>query len=107
MCGLALSGVKFHEPLDRVQFLSEVSQLIHGAFAAAPIEEVDLWVTVPLTEGHGVVVSGDFAQPSSATVFTVTVERSALPGLDANLAAGRDVAWSPVFAASLAKGQHR
>jgi hypothetical protein len=107
VCGLVLSGVKFHRPLDRAGFVNEVRGLIRGAFAAAPIEEVDLWATVPLDAGHGAVVSGDFAQPTSATVFTITVRKADLAQLDARLASGRDVAWDPAFAASLAKGGAR
>ncbi|GAC1584567.1 MAG: hypothetical protein NVS3B28_05940 [Candidatus Velthaea sp.] len=104
ICGLILSGVKFHTPLDRAGFLREVRSLIGGAFAAAPLDEVDLWTTVPLDAGHGVVVSGDLAKPTAATVFAVTVQRSALGGLDAQLASGRNIFWDSEFAASLAKG---
>jgi len=78
---------------------------VRGAFAAAPLEEVDLWTTEPLAARHGAVVSGDSAVPTSATVFAVTVPKAALGGLDARLAAGRDVFWDSEFAASLAKGR--
>ncbi len=103
ICGLVVSGVKFKHPLDRRGFLTEVRALIEGAFAAAPLEEVDLWTTVPLATGKGVVVSGDLAQATAATVFAVTVTRSALAGLGDQLAAGRDLFWDPSFAGSLAK----
>lgn len=106
VCGLTLSGTKFHRPLDRAGFLGEVRLLVRGAFAAAPIDEVDLWTTVPLDAGHGAVVSGDLAKPTSATVFAVTVPKSALAGLDRQLASGHDVFWDSEFAASLAK-RHR
>jgi hypothetical protein len=106
ICGLVLSGTKFHHSLDRSGFLAEVRLLVRGAFAAAPIDEVDLWTTVPLDAGHGTVVSGDLAKPTSATVFAVTVPKSALAALDRQLASGRDVFWDSEFAASLAKG-HR
>jgi hypothetical protein len=104
ICGLTLSGTKFHHPLDRTKFLAEVRLLVTGAFAAAPIDEVDLWATVPLDAGHGAVVSGDAAKPTSATVFSVTVPKAALAGLDRQLASGIDVFWDSEFSASLAKG---
>lgn len=75
VAGLRLSGVHFHHPLTRGEFYSEVSDLIERAFAAAPIEEVDLWVSVPLKVGKGVVVAGDLAKPAFRTVFTVSVRR--------------------------------
>jgi hypothetical protein len=104
ICGLVVSGVKFKRPLDRQAFLAEVRALIEGAFSHAALEEVDLWTTVPLSAGKGVVVSGDAAVPTAATVFAVTVPRAALAQLDRQLASGRDVYWDPSFADSLAKG---
>jgi len=104
VCGLVVSGVKFHRPLDRTAFLGEMHDLIAGAFAAAPIEEVDLWTTVPLDAGKGAVVSGDFARPTSATVFAVTVRRPELPQLAAILAGSHNVFWDPAFARELAAG---
>jgi len=107
ICGLILSGVKFHTKLDRPGFLAEVRALIDGAFAAAQLDEVDLWTTVPIDAGHAAVVSGDLAKPTSATVFAITVPRGAHAGLAAQLASGRDVFWDSEFAASLAKGTSR
>jgi len=104
ICGLVVSGVKFKYALDRRAFLAEVRALIEGAFRTAPIEEVDLWTTVPLSAGKGAVVSGDAAVPTAATVFAVTVPRIALGQLERRLASGRDVFWDPSFADSLAKG---
>jgi hypothetical protein len=104
ICGLVLSGVKFKHPLNRSGFLDEVRSLVNGAFAAAPLEEVDLWTTVPLGIGKGVVVSGDLAVATSATVFAVTVPRGALAQLNGQLESGRDVYWDASFADSLAKG---
>lgn len=104
-CGLVLSGVKFHRPLDLAQWNAEIAGLIDGAFAAAPeVEEVDCWATVPLSAGQGVVVSGDFAKPTSATVFSVTVPRAERGAVRARLRDGRGVFWDPAFRASLAKG---
>ena len=46
------------------------------AFAAAPaVEEIDLWASVPIDVGKGVIVSGDLAKPTSRTVFSITVRR--------------------------------
>jgi hypothetical protein len=81
IAGLVLSGTNFHARLDEAGFLREVKALIALAFARAPIEEVDLWVTVPLDAGIGATVSGDMAQPTSHNVFAVTVRRSELPQL--------------------------
>jgi len=107
VCGLVVSGVKFHRPLDRPAFLTEMRTLIAGAFAAAPIEEVDLWTTVPLDAGRGAVVSGDFARPTSATVFAVTVTRAELPQLAAIVGGSHNVFWDPAFARELATGNAR
>jgi hypothetical protein len=104
-CGLVLSGTKFHRPLDLRGWNDEVASLIDGAFAAVPqLDEVDLWATVPLGTGHGVTVSGDYAKPTAATVFSITVTRPARGAVRARLADGRGVFWDPAFRASLAKG---
>jgi hypothetical protein len=107
ICGLVVSGVKFKHPLDRRAFLTEVRGLIDGAFAAAPLEEVDLWTTVPLDAGKGVAVSGDVAAATSATVFAVTVPRSALAELKGRLESGHDVYWDSAFADSLAMAKEK
>ncbi len=74
--GLRLSGVKFHSTLTRDAFDREVMDLVARAFSAAPVaEEVDLWVTVPIDVGKGMVVSGDLAKPTTRTVFTLSVRR--------------------------------
>lgn len=104
ICGVVLSGVKFKERFDRRGFLAEVRDVIATAFATAPLEEVDLWTTVPLDAGKGVVVSGDLAAPTSATVFAISVPRAALTRLDDQLRSGRDVYWDSAFADSLVKG---
>jgi len=100
VAGLVLSGVKFHTSLDEAAFLAEVKSLITLSFARAPVEEVDLWVVVPLDAGQGAIVSGDLAQPTSRTVFTVTVRRAELPRLDAILHSD-DVFWDARWRASL------
>jgi hypothetical protein len=100
-CGLTLSGVKFRGRVDTRAFDAEVQGLVRGAFAAEPlIAEVDLWVTVPLSAGKGAVVSGDFAQPSSATVFATTVPRDEV----LHAANGPNVFWDPAFRREIAGG---
>jgi hypothetical protein len=94
-CGLILSGVKFHQRLERASFLAEVDALVRATFAVDPdIAEVDLWVTVPHDAGEGATVSGDFAMPTSATVVATTVPRRGTVG----------VFWDPTFARSLERG---
>jgi len=73
--GLHLSGVRFHRPLTRDQFITEVADLVEKTFAAAPLEEVDVWASVPLRVGKDIVVAGDLAKPTTRTVFTVSVRR--------------------------------
>ncbi|HVA28493.1 MAG TPA: hypothetical protein VNF68_09955 [Candidatus Baltobacteraceae bacterium] len=74
--GVHVSGVKFHWPLTRAGFESEIRSLIAVAFAAAPnAEEVDVWVTVPIPVAKGVVVSGDLAKPTMRNVYTVSARR--------------------------------
>ncbi len=74
--GIRLWGIKFHHPISRGEFLNEVMSLVRTAFAAAPeAEEVDLWASVPISVGKGVVVSGDLAKPTTRTVFSVSVRR--------------------------------
>lgn len=102
-CGLTLSGVKFKRRVDTATFSSEVDGLVRGAFAVDPaIAEVDLWVTVPADAGKGAIVSGDFALPSSATVFATTVPRARA----AHASAGNDVFWDPKFRSELAHGSN-
>jgi len=99
VAGLALSGVKFHKPLTKSQFIDEVVALVGGSFASRGLEEVDLWCTVPLSVGKGAIVSGDLAIPTSRTVFAVTVRREEpRRSLFARLRTGGDVFWDPDWA---------
>jgi hypothetical protein len=72
---LRISGVRFHHSLTRDQFIAEVASLVDRSFAASPVDEVDVWATVPLRVGKDVVVAGDLAKPTSRTVFTLSVIR--------------------------------
>jgi hypothetical protein len=104
-CGLVVSGTKFHRPLDQPGWNAEIAGLIDGAFATVPeLDELDVWATVPLDAKHGIVVSGDYAKPTSATVFSITVPRAARDAVRSRLRDGRGVFWDPAFRASLAKG---
>jgi hypothetical protein len=104
-CGLVVSGTKFHRPLDVAAWNDEIAALIDGAYAAAPgVEEIDCWATVPLDAGKGTVVSGDYAKPTAATVFSITVPRAGRGAVRARLAGGEGVFWDPAFRASLSKG---
>lgn len=104
-CGLTVSGTHFHRALDLAAWNAEIASLIEAAYAAAPdVDEIDLWTTVPLDAGKGVIVSGDLAKPTSATVFSITVPRSDRGAVRERLATGRGVFWDPAFRGSLAKG---
>lgn len=99
-CGLTLSGVKFHRRIDRQAFENEVDTLIARTFAADPqIVEVDLWTTVPADAGKGATVSGDFALPTSATVFATTARRG-----EATPSRGGNAFWDPTFRRELDQG---
>jgi hypothetical protein len=101
VAGLVLSGVKFHRPLGVDGFLDEVQTLIARAFSAKPLEEVDLWATVPIRVPKGAVVSGDLAIPTSRTVFACSVRRDDLPRLRTLLHNASDVFWDDAFLAQL------
>jgi len=104
-CGLVVSGTRFHRTLDLAGWNAEVAGLLAGAYAAAPeVDEVDLWATVPLDAGKGTVVSGDYAKPTAATVFSITVPRAERAAVPARLRDGRGIFWDPAFRASLSKG---
>ena len=100
-CGLTLSGVKFHRRLDTAAFEHDVDTLVHDALAVDPrIAEIDLWVTVPANAGKGAVVSGDFAVPTSATVYAATTPRAQTTPPSS----GANVFWDPTFRRELDAG---
>jgi hypothetical protein len=98
--GIRIWGVKFHEKMTRAEFLSEVVSLTEKAFAVDPaIEEIDLWTSVPIAVGKGVIVSGDLAKPTSRVVYSITVRRGEGPTVLAARAAGtRGVFWDEEWA---------
>lgn len=77
VAGVVLSGVKLKRRLTPPAFLGEANAIVDLALRASAVEEVDLWTTVPLNAGAGAVTSGDYAKPSSRTVFSLTVRRDA------------------------------
>ena len=103
--GIRVWGVKFHEKMTRAEYLAEVVSLIEKAFAADPaIEEIDLWTSVPIAVGKGVVVSGDLAKPTSRVVYSITVRRGEAPAVLAARAAGtHGVYWDEEWASNAFK----
>ncbi|MBV8116609.1 MAG: hypothetical protein JOZ01_01455, partial [Candidatus Eremiobacteraeota bacterium] len=78
-------------------------------FAAAPAtEEIDVWASVPIEVGKGVVVSGDLAKPTSRTVFSVSVRRGEKPSeilARADQTTGSGVFWDEEWARAAFKKQ--
>lgn len=103
--GIRIWGVKFHEKMTRAEYLAEVVSLTEKAFATDPaIEEIDLWTSVPIAVGKGVVVSGDLAKPTSRVVYSITVRRGEAPAALAARAAGtHGVFWDEEWARSAFK----
>lgn len=98
--GLGVYGVKFHDPMTRAQFATQISELAQRAFTAAPeAEEVDIWTVVPIDVGKGVIVTGDLAKPTTRTVFTATVMRGSPDDLlPAHLLRGPKTYWDEEWA---------
>ena len=107
--GLKVSGVKFHGPLTRAAFESEMTTLIGMVFAAEPqVTEVDLWAAVPLTVGKGVIVTGDLATPTTRNVFTVSSRRGeSTAALEERIKALRGVYLDEEWARTTLKGEKR
>ncbi len=104
VAGLRVSGEHFHHSLTRDQFVGEIASLVLESFAAAPVDEVDVWASVPLRVGKDVVVAGDLAQPSSRAVFTVSVRRGErAAALVRRMRASRGVYWDQEWARTTLK----
>ena len=103
--GMRVLGVKFHQPITREQFVAEIVALVDKGFAAAPAaEEVDLWASVPIDVSKGVVVSGDLAQPTSRTVFSLSVRRGdRAPSLRDRISRADGIFWDAQWAQSAFK----
>ena len=107
VAGLVLSGVKFHGDLPLAGFESEVAELVRQSFAAAPLEEVDIWATVPIPVTRLEPVSGDYARPTDRIVFSATVRRADAAGFAARLERGEGIFWAPDFRARLVAASGR
>ena len=101
IAGVTISGVKFKHPIDPSGLTAEVATVVREAFAAAPLEEVDVWAMVPFAQPPKTVVSGEYAQPTSRIVYSATVLRGDLPALDALLGGTRAIFWDGAFRAGL------
>jgi hypothetical protein len=104
IAGLRVSGEHFHHSLTRDQFVDEIASLVRETFAAAPVDEVDVWASVPLRVGKDVIVAGDLAQPSSRSVFTVSVSRGErMAAFVGRMRASRRVYWDQEWARTTLK----
>jgi len=104
VAGLRVSGEHFHHSLTRDQFVGEIASLVRVTFSAAPVEEVDIWASVPLQVGKEVIVAGDLARPTARAVFTVSVRRGErTDALLRRLRASRGVYWDQEWARTTLK----
>jgi len=97
VAGLVLSGAKFHAAVTPERFTDEVIALITQTFAESGVEEVDIWVILPLPTYAHEVVAGDLAHPTSYTVYAATVRRGERDTFGARLRRGEDVYWQPAW----------
>jgi hypothetical protein len=103
--GLRLWGVKFHQPMTRAEFVAQVVGLAGKTFAVQPgTEEIDLWASVPISVGKGVIVSGDLAKPTSRVVYSISIRRGeSAAALAARAAGNHGVFWDEDWARSAFK----
>lgn len=102
VAGLVLSGLKFHASVTPEGLTGEVIELVTRTFAASAVEEVDLWVTLPLPTYAHEIVAGDLAHPTSHIVYAATVRRGELATFADRIRRGEDVYWEPGWRATLA-----
>ncbi len=93
VAGLVLSGRKFHGPVDAGGIAAEIVAIVDETFGASDVEEVDVWITVPIAVGEHAVVAGDKAMPTTRIVYATTVLRADRATLAARLRAGTGVYW--------------
>ena len=103
VAGLVLSGTKFHGSVTQRGLDDEVTRLVDGSFDASGVEEVDVWVTLPLPTYAHEIVAGDLARPTFYIVYAVTVRRGELATFAARIARDEDVYWLPKWRATLAQ----
>jgi peptidoglycan/xylan/chitin deacetylase (PgdA/CDA1 family) len=96
--GLMLSGVKLHARVDRAQFEADVGGMVDRAFAARPdIAEVDVWAVEPLEVQPSADVSGDYAVPTTRTVFSCAVTRAQAEATASRTQMLGTMYWGPSF----------
>lgn len=93
--GIVISGVKFHHPMRRDEFIAEVADVVRQVFVNAPeVEEVDVWTNVPISVAKGTIVSGDLAMPTTRVVFAASARRGETPErFAARVRVGRGAYW--------------
>jgi peptidoglycan/xylan/chitin deacetylase (PgdA/CDA1 family) len=96
--GLMLSGVKLHANVDRDTFMADVGGMVDRAFDARPdIAEVDVWAVTPLQVQPLGDVSGDYAVPTSRTVFSAAVTRVQAQAAGSRVQMLGTIYWAPRF----------
>ena len=103
VAGLVLSGNKFHASVTPDVFRREVVDLVARTFAGSSVEEVDLWVTLPLPTYTNEVVAGDLARPTFYIVYASTVRRAEGATFANRVRRDEDVYWRPAWRATLAR----
>ncbi len=96
--GLMLSGVKLHAHIDRDAFVADVGGMVDRAFDARPdIAEVDVWAVTPLQVQPPGEVSGDYAVPTSRTVFSAAITREQAQAAGSRRQMLGTMYWAPRF----------
>ncbi|HET7814660.1 MAG TPA: hypothetical protein VFL13_09845 [Candidatus Baltobacteraceae bacterium] len=93
--GLRISGKHFHGVMRASELSNEIADLATQTMTVDPrIEEVDLWLTLPLDLTKDVVVKSDVNTPSWKTVFSISVRRGETRGqILKRIAKGTGVYW--------------
>lgn len=96
--GVMLSGVKLHARVDRARFQADVGGMIDRVFAARPdIAEVDVWAVTPLEVQPTGAVSGEYALPTTRTVFSCAVTRAQAKAAETRSQLLGTMYWGPNF----------
>jgi len=102
VAGIMLSGVKFHAHVSAAMFERDVAAMIARAFAAEPkLTEVDVWAVVPLPVAATATVAGDYAVPTSRTVFSAALSRAAWQAQSGQGSALGETYWDGAWRAAL------
>lgn len=107
--GLRISGKHFHRALTASDLAREVADTATQALAVDPrIEEVDVWVTLPLDLTKDVVVKSDVNTPTWKTVFSISVRRGEnAAGVMERIARGDGVYWDQEWRHNVLKMSNR